>query len=266
MTGAVGTREYVFGNRSVHAHEQHRCLAELCDPLSVAMLARTGVTDGWRCLDIGSGAGSVAHWLADRVAPSGAVIATDLEPQLIPTRPGLTALRHDIVRDPLPDGGFDLIHARLVLQHVPKRAAALPRLVGALRPGGWLQIDEFDIAYGPVLLAPDRRSRQLYERFQDAKARVFRTAGCDPTWGRTVAQELRDLGLADVDPSVRVEVWHGGSPGALLQRHHTRHAREGFLADGMTEAELDEIGRLLTDPAFQVVSPVRHCVRARRPA
>ncbi|MGH8878910.1 MAG: class I SAM-dependent methyltransferase [Stackebrandtia sp.] len=266
MTGTAEARTYVFGNRSIHSLEQHRCLSELCDPLSIARLGRTGVGDGWRCLEVGSGGGSVARWLAQRVVPRGEVIATDLEPQLISGVPGLTVRRHDIASDPLPEAGFDLIHARLVLQHVPRREEALTRLVGALRPGGWLQIDEFDVEYSPVLLAPDEHSRRVYECFQAAKARVFRAAGCDPTWGRRVAQRLSDLGLVDVDPLVHIEAWRGGSAGALLQHHHTLHARDGFLRDGMTEQQLADVRRLLTDPSFQVSSPVRHCVQARRPA
>jgi len=44
--------------------------------------------------------------------------------------------RHNIVSDPLPDAAFDLIHARLVLIHIPEREKVLARLVAALKPGG----------------------------------------------------------------------------------------------------------------------------------
>jgi trans-aconitate methyltransferase len=52
--------------------------------------------------------------------------------------------RHDIGTDPLPEQAFDLIHAHLVLQHVPQWHDALAELVAALRPRGWLVIEEFD--------------------------------------------------------------------------------------------------------------------------
>jgi SAM-dependent methyltransferase len=39
---------------------------------------------------------------------------------------------------------FDLVHARLVLVHVPDRAAALATMVAALRPGGWLLVEDAD--------------------------------------------------------------------------------------------------------------------------
>jgi len=53
-------------------------------------------------------------------------------------------IRHDVGVDPLPEAAFDLVHARLVLIHVPQAAAALARLAAALRPGGWLVIEDFD--------------------------------------------------------------------------------------------------------------------------
>ena len=44
---------------------------------------------------------------------------------------------HDVAADPPPGGPFDLVHARLVLVHVPERDAALDAHGGSpLRPGG----------------------------------------------------------------------------------------------------------------------------------
>ncbi|HZM84459.1 MAG TPA: class I SAM-dependent methyltransferase [Candidatus Limnocylindrales bacterium] len=40
---------------------------------------------------------------------------------------------------------FDVIHARAVLTHLPERDEVLARLVAALRPGGWLLIEDVDI-------------------------------------------------------------------------------------------------------------------------
>src|SRR5262249_10348811 len=76
-----------------------------------------GVGRGWRCLEVGGGAGSIAAWLCERVGSDGYVLATDLETTLLETLryPNLEVRRHDIVVDPLPTGQFDLIHTRWVL-------------------------------------------------------------------------------------------------------------------------------------------------------
>ena len=58
-----------------------------------------------------------ATWLADQVGPSGHVLATDLDVTWIPSPDitNITIARHDVVRDPIPEGEYDLVHARLVL-------------------------------------------------------------------------------------------------------------------------------------------------------
>jgi Methyltransferase domain len=58
--------------------------------------------------------------------------------------PQLEIIRHDITADPPPEGQSDLIHARLVLGHLPARDAIMARLVQALKPGRWVLIGDFD--------------------------------------------------------------------------------------------------------------------------
>ncbi|MGH3888477.1 MAG: class I SAM-dependent methyltransferase [Pseudonocardiaceae bacterium] len=267
---AVSGLGYMFDNDCVHSRDQHRCLAEMLDPMTTRRLAQTGVADGWHCLEVGAGGGSVATWLAQRVAPSGRVLATDikpshLQPGHIPAMAGLEVVQHDIVRDPLPEATFDLICARLVLRNLPERLAVLDRLVRALRPGGWLQLDEFDITYGPALLMPDPQARHLYETFLAVKARLFDTAGADGAWGQHVAQAMHDAGLVHIDPAAHLELWHAGSAGARLQIHHTFHLRDQFINAGMTDQQLAEIRTLLADPTFKASSCVIYSVHGRRP-
>ena len=45
------------------------------DPTTVRRLQATGLTSGWRCLEVGAGRGSIAHWMANQVGPSGEVVA-----------------------------------------------------------------------------------------------------------------------------------------------------------------------------------------------
>lgn len=257
---------YAFDNDSVHATDQHRCLAEMLDPMTTDRLTQTGVTDGWQCLEVGAGGGSVAVWLAGRVAPSGSVVATDIKPEHITRTGGTQVVKHDIVRDALPEAAFDLVHARLVLLHLPERREVLGKLVRALRPGGWLQLDEFDITYGPALLMPTTRAQQLYERFLAAKARLFELAGADGAWGQRAPQAMRDAGLVGIDVAVVVQTWRAGSPGVGLLTHHTFHLRDRLVAAGMSDSELEEIRRLLSDPSFMAASCPIYSVQGRRPS
>jgi SAM-dependent methyltransferase len=54
------------------------------------------------------------------------------------SRPNLELKVHDVVRDELPDGEFDLVHFRLLLAWLDEPQEALRRMVASLKPGGWL--------------------------------------------------------------------------------------------------------------------------------
>ena len=90
--------------------------------------------------------GGIALWLADRVGETGHVLATDLDTRFLDGhgRANLEVRTHNIVTDPLDEAAFDVIHARAVVEHVADREQVLKRLVAALRPGGWLLIEEVD--------------------------------------------------------------------------------------------------------------------------
>lgn len=111
------------------------------------------MSPGWRVWEVGAGSPGVPAWLAARVGPGGRVLATDIDVTWL-GGPGrdYEIRRHDVGTEPAPaggGGGFDLVHARLVLVHVPERARALAGMVAALRPGGWLVVEEADPPCSP---------------------------------------------------------------------------------------------------------------------
>ncbi|HEU5023832.1 MAG TPA: class I SAM-dependent methyltransferase [Spirillospora sp.] len=255
----------IFGDRDEHNGEQHRLLSLAYDPFTIERLARTGVGSGWRCLEAGAGNGTVAVWLARRVAPTGRVTATDVRTSGIPDAPGLDTVQHDIVRDPLPEGEFDLVHARLLLRLLPERLAVLDRLVRALKPGGIMQIDEFDAARAPALAAPDSAAHDLYRTFTTTKNRLMAGRNVDIAWGRKAAGAMRQAGLVDVSSQCRLELWTSRSPGLRLLAHHTRHLRDEFVQAGMTDRQLADVRALLAHPGFRACSYAMHLVQGRRP-
>jgi ubiquinone/menaquinone biosynthesis C-methylase UbiE len=112
---------YLFDNEALEAGDRFGALASLFDPVTFRHLEDLGVTDGWRCLEVGAGGGSVASWLATRVGESGHVVATDLDVRWLEERvraPNIEVRQHSVVDDPLDDRSFDLVHERLVLLHV----------------------------------------------------------------------------------------------------------------------------------------------------
>ena len=129
---------YVFDNAEVEqARRRFAGLPLIFDPGTIRVLSERGVGPGWSCLEVGGGGGSVAAWLAERVGPTGFVLVTDIDTRFLEAMhaPNLEVQRHDIATDPLPESAFDLVHTRLVLQHVPGRDEALARMAAALKAG-----------------------------------------------------------------------------------------------------------------------------------
>src|SRR5579864_799147 len=118
----------------------------MLDPWTIRNLQKIGVREGWNCLEVAGGGGSIAQWLCQQVGRGGHVVATDLEPRFLQAidEPNLEVWRHDILREPLPEGAFDLVHARAVLGFLPKPAEMIGKMAAALKPGGWLLLEAGD--------------------------------------------------------------------------------------------------------------------------
>jgi SAM-dependent methyltransferase len=113
---------------------------------AVALIARaTGLTAGWRVLDVGCGAGRHARALRSLGARC---VGLDLSATLLRVARGVTdapLVRADMRRMPIRPGSMDLTVSLFTsfgyFEHDEEQAAALREMVGTLRPGGWLVID-----------------------------------------------------------------------------------------------------------------------------
>jgi ubiquinone/menaquinone biosynthesis C-methylase UbiE len=242
--------EYIFDNAAPQVARRFDALAALYDPMTARHLKVLGVTDGWHCLEVGGGSGSVAAWLARRVGPTGRVVVTDIDPRHMDAlqEPGLANVevrRHDITADPLEDEAFDLVHARLVLSHLPAlaRREALGRMVAALRPGGWLVVEDFDLRFAdPTWPTEDRAFAALYAKMQDALIRLLESRGAGPDWAHQLPAALHALGLQDIGAEGHFALAPGRSASARLYRANIEQVRgEAVRAGLMTDEEVDEL-------------------------
>src|SRR6266487_1741122 len=114
-----GVGRYVFARSWGHEEDRLAALERQLDPVSRAAVGQLGLAAGWRCWEAGAGGGSMAAWLADQVTGSGSVLATDIDIAALSglRHANITVARHDLEREGVPWAEFDLIHARLVLEH-----------------------------------------------------------------------------------------------------------------------------------------------------
>src|SRR5215470_7061650 len=258
---------YALDNAAPQAVDRMNALAEMFDVGTIRHLESLGVTSGWRCLEVGGGGGSIAAWLSERVEPTGQVVVTDINTRFLERLkgPNLEVVQHNIVTDPLPERSFDLIHARLVLMHLPERDSVLARLVGALKPGGWLLDEEFDVT---ALLA-DRELSPIDEvmKTEAAMVRVLTDRGVEMRFGRLLYGQLRSLGLTDVNSEARLSMVGGRSAGGTFVRSAFEQLREAMIAGGhITAEEYARDIKRLDDPNFATTSPTLWAAWGRLPS
>jgi len=200
---------YLLPNRDAAAGIRLRALAELFDPWTLRRLDALGLAAGWRCWEVGAGGPSLPRALAARVGTSGHVLATDLDLAQLGSLAGVEARVHDIARDPAPAGPFDLVHARLVLVHVPDRERALAAMASVLAPGGWLVIEDADPQLQPLACLEARgEADELANRLRLGFRALLTARGADLAFGRSLPRRLREAGLVDVGADAYFPVAH----------------------------------------------------------
>jgi SAM-dependent methyltransferase len=258
---------YPLDNAHGKADTRMDLLARMFDPPTQRALERVGVATGWRCLEVGGGGGSVARWLATKVGPSGHVLCTDINTRIIESYrggvPNLEVKVHDIAHDPLPADTFDLVHARLVLIHVIERERALEHMVRALKPGGWLVIEDFDGAS----IRPDASINQYETPLPTSEAvRAYLTRNQDGYFGRRLHGRFRELGLTEVYAEGRMLMFDRHNGGNDLMRVNFEQIGQDVIRAGLlTQQQLDADLAMIETDAYAMPSPIMWSVSGRKP-
>nr|WP_239028592.1 methyltransferase domain-containing protein [Pseudonocardia acidicola] len=248
-TDERGHVSYLLDNRARAAGRRFEAIAELFDASTLRHLDGVGLTAGWRCWEVGAGGPSVVRALGERVGPGGRVLATDIDVSWVGAAAGPTVevRRHDVAADAPPAEVFDLVHARLVLVHVADRDRALRRMVGALRPGGWLVVEDADPVLQP-LSCPDVRGpeEELANAIRTGFRALLAERGADLAYGRKLPRLFREAGLVDVGADAYFPLALPAC--ATLETATIEHVRETLVAAGIATAEqidrhLDNVAR-----------------------
>ncbi len=223
-------RDYIYDQGFSEERARLAGIESLWDPGSQRLLDGLGIGAGWRCLEVGAGGGSLVEWMAGRGA---AVLAIDIDTRFVEPLAGdaVEVRRVDIRTDELPERQFDLVHARLVLEHLTERRRILDRLAAALRPGGWMVIEDYDwTGFG-------FEDASRFDRVADAVITFMQQAGFEPRYGRRVVADMAAAGLTDVRGEGRALIIDSRSPGFDFFRLSFESLRDAVVDAGLLPRE-----------------------------
>lgn len=263
-----GGRYFAADYEETQERERLQRLEGLGDPRTTRTFDTIGVGAGWRCLEVGAGGGSVARWLGSRVGPTGHVVAVDLDPRFLDDLPalGIEVRRGDITRDEIEPAAYDLVHCRVLMVHMADPLAVLRRMVTALRPGGWLVVEEPDYSTAQSL-TPDHPSTDGFHAYVRARHEFLVAAGVmDLHYGARLPADVDELGLEATGRDVGSTTERGGSVKSGFLVESFAKLDDVMIAGGViTESVLADARRAMEDPAFVYRSPTMYSVWGRKP-
>jgi len=191
-------------SRYIHGStpEEQKRLSLLNTILNHACLRELDLRGGEKILDLGSGLGQFTRALARAAGPGGRVLGIERDPNqlaeaqrqaevdgeidLAEFRPG------DAYALPLTEnewGGFDLAHARFLLEHLPDPLRAVQQMFRAVRPGGRVVLMDDDHHHYRIWPQPPG-----WPALWSAYVESFAVLGNDPFIGRRLVALLAEAG------------------------------------------------------------------------
>lgn len=239
-------RPYILDDAATAEYQRLDLMSKILDPWTRGYIGAVGVRPGWHCLEVGGGNGSIAEWLCEEVGPSGSVTSVDVNPALLGLVPAqnLRFVAADVRTTELPAGTYDLVTCRAVLHQIADHApAVLERMAAAVRPGGWLVVQEPDFHLAPTA------EPAVWAATWTALLAWGRDNGVDWLIGRRLPGMVDALGLGRPRAKTDVQNIRGRDRGAVYFKLFFAEVRDRVLDSGRLDAAtLDAATALLDDP------------------
>lgn len=172
-----------------------------------------------KILDVGCGPGTISVDLAMRI-PQGSVIAIDPSVEVIQKarkhaeEKGVTNVRFEVgdifnwgAIQGIDEGGFDVVHAHQVLQHLQDPLGAMKEMKKLARKGGLVAVRDCD--YSAMNHYPRHEGM---DKWLDLYRAVARSIGCDPDIGKRLHAIAMEAGFPRSDIDASVSAWTFSTP------------------------------------------------------
>lgn len=158
-----GERTGAFTGSSLPERYERFLVPYLFEPWARLLLDRAGLARGDAVLDVAAGTGIVTRLAAERVGPSGRVVACDISPAMVETIAARPPTSGSAPIDPvlapadalgLDDGVFDVAVCQQGMPFFGDRAGAARELRRVLRPGGRAAVEVWAEGHGLLPFQP----------------------------------------------------------------------------------------------------------------
>ena len=254
MSQAAATSSYPIERRDGEI-ERLRMQAAALEFDAGVMLERIGVGAGWRCLDLGCGAGGILELLSRRVGEQGRVVGLDRDPvfleharALVSGRKNVELVQGDVYRTGLPPASFDLVHVRFVAGTAGRAEELVREAIRLARTGGVVAFEEPDTS--TLRCHPPHPA---WDRLAQAIDGAFASVGSDVRLGQRLFPLMRHAGLAEVQYRPFFVGFRSCDPmadylPATVESLRGTILRAGIVGDAELDKLLAEVRRHLADP------------------
>jgi hypothetical protein len=179
---------------------------------------------------------------------------------LIPA-PNVTVQQMDVGAGELPGSGYDLVTCRALLHQIADDApAVLAKMAAALKPGGWLLVQE------PEFHLAATTERAAWAATWAGLLEWGCRNGVDWFIGCRLPGAIDGLGLERTQAKIDVQDIRGRDRGALYVQLFFAEMRDRVLASGLLDAKaLDAAAALLDDSTYWTQCWMMTAVWARKP-
>ncbi|HYZ92058.1 MAG TPA: methyltransferase domain-containing protein [Actinomycetota bacterium] len=270
MTDETRPEHYLWDNTLAEEKQRLDEQAAIWDPYTQRYIDKLGISAGWRCLEVGAGSGTMTAWLAERVAPGGSVVAGDIDTRFLAglEHPAIETRQLDITSGEIEKDAFDLVYARMVLMHLPDSGKHLATMAAAVRPGGWLLVQDVDLGYLESRHSTNYTwpvsNRRFAVRTAKALNALLSMTGASTSSVREHPRRLFELGLEDIGAESVIRMEHG-DPNGTFRKAYDRVKDYLVQYAGFPQEDAEQRLRQMDDPKFTFSTGPMVSAWGRRP-